>query len=147
MALGVVARCLERGVRAPNGILLAYPALSLDVGNFTPSYLIALNDLIVPHTFLKLCLSAYVQSSDADPSTDYYISPLYTPAELLATYPPIRIVVGTHDPLHDDCWRFTERCVEAGVDIRLKVYERMIHGFLSFDISGVGVKESRATVI
>ena len=57
------------------------------------------------------------------------------------------MMVGDHDPLHDDCWRFSERCMEAGVNIRMKVYERMMHGFLNFDLKGVGVKEARTTVV
>lgn len=96
-------------MRAPDGLLLAYPALNMDVESFTPSYLIALNDLMIPHTFIKLCLEAYVQSQDLDPATDHFLSPIKTPNDILATYPPIRMMVGTHDPLHDDCWRFAER--------------------------------------
>jgi hormone-sensitive lipase len=44
------------------------------------------------------------------------------------------MMVGTHDPLYDDCWRFTEKLLDAGVDINMKVYERMMHGFLNFDV-------------
>ena len=53
-ALGVTNRAIERGVRVPDGLILAYPALNLDISKFSPSYFIALDNLIVPHTFLKL---------------------------------------------------------------------------------------------
>jgi len=37
--------------------------------------------------------------------------------------------------------------MEAGLNIKMKVYERMMHGFLSFDYKIGGVKETRATVV
>jgi hormone-sensitive lipase len=43
-------------VRLPDGIVACYPALNLNVKFFTPSLLLALEDNILPHTFLKLCL-------------------------------------------------------------------------------------------
>jgi hormone-sensitive lipase len=134
LSCGVISRAIERGFRVPDGVLLAYPALNLNVQAFTNSYLYALHDLIIPHTFLKLCLNAYVQSAQHDTETDHFLSPIITPNETLAQFPPVRMMVGTHDPLHDDCWRFTERLNDAGVNVHLKVYERMMHGFLNFDL-------------
>jgi hormone-sensitive lipase len=36
--------CIKMGVRVPDGILMAYPALNLNLQFFTPSLLIALDD-------------------------------------------------------------------------------------------------------
>ena len=36
--------CIKMGVRPPDGILMAYPALNLNLQFFTPSMLIALDD-------------------------------------------------------------------------------------------------------
>lgn len=35
---------IKTGTRIPDGILMAYPALSLDIKKFTPSFLVALDD-------------------------------------------------------------------------------------------------------
>ena len=48
-------------LRVPDGIVLVYPALNLNFNNYTPSLLTALNDTILPHTFLKICVKAYIK--------------------------------------------------------------------------------------
>lgn len=48
-------------LRVPDGLVLVYPALNLCPDCYTPSLLTALNDLILPHTFLKICLKAYLK--------------------------------------------------------------------------------------
>lgn len=48
-------------LRVPDGIVLVYPALNLNFNNYTPSLLTALNDTILPHTFLKICAKAYIK--------------------------------------------------------------------------------------
>ncbi len=52
---------LQLKLRAPDGIVLVYPALNLNYNNYTPSLLTSLNDMILPHTFLKICLKAYLR--------------------------------------------------------------------------------------
>jgi hormone-sensitive lipase len=91
--------------RIPDGIVLVYPALNLNYNNYTPSLLTSLNDMILPHTFLKICLKAYlIEGTDAK---NMYVSPINTPDDHLKLYPPTRIFVGNRDPFHDDCCRLT----------------------------------------
>lgn len=59
---------IQFGMRKPDGIVLVYPALNLNIATYTPSFLTALNDMILPHTFLKICLSAYLQDQRCRPS-------------------------------------------------------------------------------
>ena len=51
---------IDWGLRVPDGIVLVYPALNLDLKNYTPSLLTAINDMILPHTMLKICVKAYI---------------------------------------------------------------------------------------
>lgn len=60
---------------------------------------------------------------DHDPRLPW-ISPLYADLHGL---PPIFIASGEDDELIDDSTRFAEKARMAGVDIRLKVGERMVH--------------------
>jgi len=48
-------------IRVPDGLVLVYPALNLNYYGYTPSLLNALNDMILPHTFLKICLKSYLR--------------------------------------------------------------------------------------
>ena len=67
----------------PTGLVLVYPALNLDFNNYTPSLLTALNDMILSHTFLKLCLKAYLKDERYKAEENPFISPILTPAWIL----------------------------------------------------------------
>jgi len=69
-------------------------------------------------------LRSYLNGHDpADPLA----SPLYANLKGLA---PIRVYVGEDEVLLDDSARLVGRAVEAGVDVRLEVWQGMAHGFL-----------------
>jgi acetyl esterase/lipase len=65
--------------------------------------------MILPHTFLKLCLKAYLRDERLKADVDPLISPILTSMEVLARYPKTEIFVGNKDPFHDDCCRLVER--------------------------------------
>ena len=84
-------KCIKHQVKVPDGILLCYPALDLNRKKFTPLFLISLEDLIVPHTFFKLCTEAYIPDY-VDPNIDPFISTLIASDELLKKFPPTAIM-------------------------------------------------------
>lgn len=51
---------IKWGLKKPSGVVLVYPALNLNLLTYTPSFLTALNDMILPHTFLKVCAKSYL---------------------------------------------------------------------------------------
>jgi len=99
---------IQAGQKLPHGCFLTYPALFLDEKNCSPSHYNALDDPVIHYNILKLCLGSYV-TKDFDALKDPFISPLVASEELLERLPPIRIVTGSEDPLHDDNWRFLYR--------------------------------------
>lgn len=52
-----------------------------------------------------------------NPTDDPFISPIYLSDEILAKFPKCKIIVGTNDALHDDCWRLVERFDKLNVDV------------------------------
>lgn len=60
----------------------------------------------------------------AEPKSTPLASPLYAD---LAGLPPLRVLVGTDEGLHDDAVRLAERVRAAGGEVELEVGEGMVH--------------------
>ncbi|OMJ86205.1 hypothetical protein SteCoe_12345 [Stentor coeruleus] len=144
LALALTYKILSSGLSGPCGIVVAYPALNLDKNSFSPSLLHALEDLIIPHTFLKICLDAYL--GDSANVNDPTVSPIHIENEILEKFPPTRIMVGNEDPLHDECFRFAEKLMMCGKDVRIAEYAGAAHGGLSYSFKG-GIKETKDMVM
>ena len=46
--------------------------------------------------------------------------------------PPILIHVGTAEIIEDDSVRFAEKAKKAGIDVKLEIFDDMIHCFQAF---------------
>ncbi|ADW71430.1 alpha/beta hydrolase [Granulicella tundricola] len=64
---------------------------------------------------------------DGNRPNDPLASPLYADLKGL---PPLRVHVGNDEVLLDDSIRVVERAAAAGVDVRLDVWQGMVHGYL-----------------
>lgn len=143
LALALTYRILQCNLHPPKGLVLSYPALNLDKSMYSPSLMFSLEDLLVPHTFLKLCLDSYL--GHFQDVHNPLVSPSFINKEIMQKLPPVRILVGTQDPFHDECWRFTERLADCGQDVKLAVFAGASHGGLNYCFKG-GVKETRDMV-
>ena len=132
ISMALTLRLIKEGVRLPDGVLLSYPALNLYPEDIVPSYFIAINDVILPYNVLKLCLQAYM-GEGYKPQLDPYLSPIHASDEFLSKMPPVRIISGTNDPLHDDIWRLMQKLQNLGKEVKATIYEGVPHGFLSLD--------------
>ena len=74
---------------------------------YSSSYLLSLNDVILSYQLLKFCLQSYKQ--DYNVEDDFLLSPILAPDKLLSLLPPVRIMVGSSDPLRDDSMRLLQR--------------------------------------
>jgi len=140
-ALTVMA--IERKYRIPDGILLSYPALCLSKQDFRPSLLLAMDDPILPHPFLKMCIESYVGNihPQCDASVSQFISPILASDLTLSKFPKTRIMVAANDPLRDESFMFTYKLAKLDVDVHLKEYLHMPHGFLNYNSPMMGMKD------
>lgn len=83
----------------------------------------AVQDPLIGRDYLQDCARKYIGSFSA---SDPLASPLFGD---LRGLPPLLIQVGTDERLVDDSTRYAARAAEAGVPVRLEVWEGMHHVF------------------
>jgi len=130
LSLALSLRLIRAGLQPPHGCLLLYPALVIDSGATSPSSFASLDENILPTSLLRLCVKAYVGDGEFKTLEDPFISPLVASDELLEKLPPVRMVVGSKDPLHDDSFRFLARLKKLNKDAKLVVHQHIRHGYL-----------------
>jgi len=127
------------GDSAGGGLALATAHKLRDEGSSLPGAVVALS----PWTDLALTGASLIANADADPvitaallptfANRYlagadprhpYASPLYGNALGL---PPVLIHVGSDEILRDDSVRMAERLREAGCEVEIEVWDRMVH--------------------
>lgn len=115
------------------GTLLVYPGTS---GNFSlPSFTkYATYSGILTTQTVKHVLSLYQGGVTYDGPSEYALFPLYTPAHILAQFPPTEVVVAEYDCLRDDSLMLIERLRAANAPVHKTMYRRSIHGFFGRDL-------------
>ncbi len=83
LAAALTCLLIKLKLRVPDGVVLVYPALNLNYDNYTPSLLATLDEPILPHTYLKLCLQSYIQNANFKPDLDPFLSPIHCCKDLL----------------------------------------------------------------
>jgi len=113
---------LRRSGVAARGQVLVYPATD---GRMEGASYRDADQRMLRVSEMESCWTAYRGDRPAD---DPDLSPLH--AGDLAGLPPTLVAVAGQDILRSDGEAYAERLREAGVDVRLSVYEDMTHGFL-----------------
>jgi len=129
LAVALMLRLIRAGLNPPHGCLLIYPCLSVDAYSHSPSYFGSIDDPLLPYSILKLVAKAYVKEGFKN-MEDPFISPMIASDELMQHMPPVRIVTGSNDPLHDDSWRLLAKLVKFKKDAKLIVHEHLSHAYM-----------------
>lgn len=121
------------GLRPPDGLYAAYPAMNLARTTLSsPSRVMFFHDVLVPVHFLFLCLDCYMPEG-LDPM-HWLCSPLFAPEEVLRALPPhVFIASASYDPILDDATNYVRRLDRLGVPYEHKTYY-LPHGFLNFAV-------------
>lgn len=133
--MALAMKCLEAGVRLPDGILVCYGLLRLQPMN--PSRYLGLIDPIVPFGLLRKCVDCYLGEEhqtcyDDGRVPDASLSPMFQQDEKLSQLPPTSFITTDMDPCLDDCVEFAKRLRNIGKPPYLKVLPGLPHGFLFF---------------
>ncbi len=108
LALGLTSWCIEHGFRKPDLLELHYPAVTLDPYTFSPSLLYSIEDYLLHYNVMIGILQMYLPPN-SDHARNYYISPVSTPDNIAANFPPCDFFVCERDPLRDGAIKLAAR--------------------------------------
>jgi epsilon-lactone hydrolase len=123
------ATCLElaaKNERVPDRLVLI--AGTLD--NLPPPDRAGIDDPIATAESLAAATAAYLGSGGN--SSDYRVSPVYAPHDLLAKFPPTLLQASAIEALIHDTRKFATRLEDAGVRTNLSVWPELPHVWHAF---------------
>jgi acetyl esterase len=142
LAAGVAMLARDHGDVAVTLQVLAYPAL--DPAMDTASYKQNADDPFLSRSEMETYWSYYL----GDSAPDRLAAPALAPG--LAGLPPAYMMVAGRDVLRDEGAAYAERLAAAGVPVRLRRFDDMVHGFLLctawLDAARAGVAELAAVL-
>jgi monoterpene epsilon-lactone hydrolase len=121
LALALIVALRERGIPLPATVACISPLTDLAYTGATLASNEALDPISRRDTSAALA-SRYLGGQDA--SRNPLASPLYADFE---GFPPLQILVGSHEILLDNSTRLAERARAAGVEVDIEVWEAMVH--------------------
>ena len=143
LILSLVYILLIKGLKLPNMIILAYPAVKMNIIPLSLSYLNSLYDPLLDYNLLSFCLKSYLGENNDEYNP--FLSPLYMDNKIIKYLPKLKIYGGTGDPLRDDYIEFFHKCININIDCELVEFKYFPHGFLNYDYSFIMPQASKCT--
>ena len=143
LILSLIYILIIRKKRLPNMLILAYPAVKMNIIPLSLSYLNSLYDPLLDYNLLSFCLKSYLGENNDE--TNPFLNPLYMNKNIIKFLPKLKIYGGTADPLRDDYIEFFYKCSNANIDCQLIEFKFFPHGFLNYDYSFIMPQASRCT--
>jgi hormone-sensitive lipase len=127
---GVTLRAISLGYRIPDGLMLIYPAMSMEIRYPSKSLFLSLENVILSHNLFFVIRDSYITPESS--VQDYLISPVFAPYELLEKFPRSEIMITLEDPLASDTIRFAEKLLRAAGNVHVTEYPYIFHGAINF---------------
>lgn len=123
IATGIVNLSIEKGIKQPTALILAYPPMDL--------YTDPIEKILKPEDKpyaenARLYNSFYI---NADNSKDYLVSPIFTPEENLKKFPNTLLITAELDSLAKEGELFASKLSVSGVEVTSKRFLNSGHGF------------------
>jgi monoterpene epsilon-lactone hydrolase len=124
LAIGQAILYREKGLRAPNGLLLFSPWVDVTMSHPGIAAIAGLDPILAPEGLA----AAGTDWAGPRGSTDPLVSPLYDTLEGL---PPTFIYQGGHDIFLPDAKKFAAKARAAGTKVELRIYPAAFHVFVA----------------
>ena len=124
LAVATALRCSASETRLLH-VALLYPLLDPHRASLSARTLS--DDYMLTGSFIDWAWSAYRGRPEGPESPFFDVE-----RAALENFPPTTVVTASFDPLRDEGQAFSARLESAGVPVKLKCYDGMIHGFAGF---------------
>ncbi len=135
-AVSLALRGTEPGLAAQ---LLLYPAVDFDAGGDYPSREENATGMFLTSDDMAWFGAQYLGDGDG---TDARASVIEAPD--LSGLPPAIVAVAGNDPLRDEGLAYASALEKAGVQVQVRRYDGMIHGFFGLGHVSAGAREANA---
>lgn len=138
-AIGVIIKAKSCGFRIPDGLLLVYPAVNMDIEYVSKGGFGCLDDPILGYRGLLNILQNYVGKEEF---RNQFVSPIFCEDSVLAAFPKTKMILTMNDPLYSDALRLADRLLTNQVDLEIIQFEGFVHGAMNLGHSnGVPIFE------
>lgn len=127
--IGVCIKAISCGFRLPDGLLLVYPAVNLDLEKISMGGFYSLEDPILNFHSFFLIIKAYLK--DESQLKDYFVSPNNCKDSIISNFPQTKMMITLKDPLSSDGLRFADKLLRNGVNLEVYKYPEFIHGCMN----------------
>lgn len=127
IGLAMTNLLIMKDLNVPTGLCLSYPATNLNRASFSPSTILAIDDLMLNFHYLPMVLNMYLTQKYEQ---HYLASVKETPESILKKYPPVKFIIGENDPLRDDILRMQLKLLKSGVKAESTIFKHCFHGFM-----------------
>lgn len=141
VATSIVIKCIEAKIRVPDLLVAFYTFFYMEF-LLTPSRILTFIGPILHIKCISNMLNYYMTGEiEANKFKDngqemrkgnYYVSPYLAPKEILEKFPSTMIIATNYDEGIDDSVEFAKKLRSFKVDVNLKIFKDLHHGFLHF---------------
>jgi len=145
----LTGRCIEAGIRAPDGLLLVHGLFQLYPT--CPSQIISIMDPIVPSKLIMHCVYGYMgiagENQEEKTHPDPFMSPLLLNEKIYAKFPKVSLITTDMDPCLDDNVSLAKKLNSAGRPPTLDILLGLPHCFCIFRSLSQEAKEGQELFI
>jgi hormone-sensitive lipase len=134
ISLNITNYLIKNRLRIPDAVILIYPCTRLYFREMCPSNFLALTDYVIDSPFLSHLIqitldinSYYKREYNFCDNHNFFL----TEDAVVGNYPPTYIMVGSNDPIRDECYRLADFLLSKKVVVELKEYLYFPHGFMN----------------
>ena len=133
LGINLVQKCIERGIRRPDGLFILYPVVELF--DQSPSKILKVIDPLLSYSMTRAMDYAYAKEAYYKDRNNIYLSPLFTSENMLSQFPATTIVATDIDFLLDDSIDFAKLLRNENVNVSLNILTGVPHGYPYFKYS------------